>query len=119
MVDDRPACHAYYPNSSRGPPRRSGWAGTYETARALNRHCIGGLRALVGLTLGSSASSSAVQSQMPAEEARTSDDQVRGYGKLRADPVPAAQPRDERADKEQRCSVHAESVNRTDPAFGA
>jgi hypothetical protein len=56
---------------------------------------------------------------MPAEEACTRDNQIPGYGKLRADPVPAAQPRDERADKEQRCSVHAESVNRTDPAFGA
>jgi hypothetical protein len=73
----------------------------------------------VALSHGSSASSSAVQSQMPAEEARTRDDQVPGDGKLRADPVPAAQPRDERADKEQRCSVHAERVNRTDPAFGA
>jgi hypothetical protein len=60
-----------------------------------------------------------VQSQMPAEEARTSDDQVPGYGKLRADQVPAAQPRDERAGKEQRCSVHPEPVNRTDPPFGA
>jgi hypothetical protein len=56
---------------------------------------------------------------MPAEETRTRDDQVPGYGELRADPVPAAEPRDERADKEQRCSVRAESVNRTDPAFGA
>jgi hypothetical protein len=56
---------------------------------------------------------------MPAEEARTRDDQVPGYGKLRADPVPTAQPRDERADKEERCSVRAERVNRTDPAFGA
>ena len=60
-----------------------------------------------------------MQSQMPAEEARTSDDQVPGYGKLRADQVPAAQPRDERAGKEQRCSVHPEPVNRTDPPFGA
>jgi hypothetical protein len=56
---------------------------------------------------------------MPTEEARTRDDQVPGYGKFRADPVPAAQPRDERADKEERCSVHAEPVNRTDPAFSA
>jgi hypothetical protein len=56
---------------------------------------------------------------MPAEEAHTRDDHVPGYGKLRADPVPAAQPRDERADKEERCSIHAERVNRTDPAFGA
>jgi hypothetical protein len=68
---------------------------------------------------GSSASGSAVQSQMPAEDARTRDDQIPGDGKLRADPVLAAQPRDERADKEQRCSVHAERMNRTDPAFGA
>ncbi len=56
---------------------------------------------------------------MPAEEARTRHDQVPGYGELRADPVPAAQTRDERAGKEERCNVHAETVNRTDPAFGA
>jgi len=56
---------------------------------------------------------------MPAEEAGTCDDQVPGKGKLRAGPVPAAQPRDERADEEERCSVRAERVNRTDPAFGA
>ena len=92
-------------------------ARTYESTSA-DGHCIG-LRALVALIHGRSASSSAVQSQMPAEEARTRHDQVPGYGKLRAGPVPAAQSRDERAGKEERCNVHAESVNRTDPAFGA
>jgi hypothetical protein len=56
---------------------------------------------------------------MPAEEARTRHDQVSGYGKPCADPVPAAQARDEGADKEERCSVRAERVDRTDPPFGA
>jgi hypothetical protein len=56
---------------------------------------------------------------MPAEEACTRDDQVPGYGKLRADAVAATQARDERAGKEERCSVHAKRVNRTDPAFDA
>ena len=71
------------------------WSGkANESARADNDCCIG-LGALVALSHGSSASSSAVQSQMPAEEARTRDDEVPGDGKLCAEPVPAAQPRDE------------------------
>ena len=90
---------------------------TYEST-SVDGHCIG-LRALVALSHGSSASSSTVQSQMPAEEARTRHDQVSGYGKPCADPVPAAQARDEGADKEERCSVRAERVDRTDPPFGA
>jgi hypothetical protein len=60
-----------------------------------------------------------VQSQVPAEEARTRDDHVPGHGERRAEPVPAAQPRDERAGKEQRRGVRAEPVHRTDPALGA
>jgi hypothetical protein len=33
--------------------------------------------------------------------------------------VAAAQPRDKRAGNEEHCSVDAEPVNRTDPAFDA
>ena len=90
---------------------------TYESTSA-DGHCTG-LRALVALSHGSSASSSAVQSQVPAEEACTSYGQVPGYGKLRADPVPATQAGDQRAGKEERCNVRAERMNRTDPPFSA
>ena len=56
---------------------------------------------------------------MRAEEPSTSDDHVPGQGKARAEPVPAAQSRGERGDEEERRTVHAQPVDRTDPAFGA
>jgi hypothetical protein len=55
---------------------------------------------------------------MAAKEARTGDDDIPGYGKRRTDPVAAAHSRRERAGKEEHCRVHAESMHRTDPAFG-
>jgi len=74
--------------------RVRGWARTYESARTADGQRVG-LRALVALSHGSAASSSAVQGQMPAEEARTRYDQVPGHRKLFADSVPAAQTCDE------------------------
>jgi len=56
---------------------------------------------------------------MPAEEARTSDDQVPSQGELRTHPMPAAKAGDERADKEERRNVRGQGVNRADPSFGA
>lgn len=60
-----------------------------------------------------------MQSQMPAEEARTRDNRVSGYGKPLAQAIPAAQPRHQRGDEQERRDVGAERVNRADPAFGA
>jgi hypothetical protein len=56
---------------------------------------------------------------MAAEEACARDDEVAGYGQLGAEPVLAAQTRDERAGEKERCSVRAEGVDRADPAFNA
>ena len=56
---------------------------------------------------------------MTAKKARTRDGQISGYGKPRAHPILAAQPRRQRDDEEKRCNVSDERVNRTDPAFGA